>query len=165
MDNKLAVENYEHNLRMFHEAKRKENDILLTSSIPTQLTQMKTLLWINFLLIGLMLQTINKFPMSQMLIWFFIFAIFAILVVLTAMLTNKSKSYGVNDDIKTMSYYPDHEWTKSQAIFDMISTVQLSIEHNRKMLQGRSKLLSFAKYFILSGMITIILVFTIKQIS
>ncbi len=165
MDKSLEVKNYEHNISIFLDAKRKENDILLTSSIPTQLTNMKTLLWINFVLIGLMLQTISKFPMSQAIIGFFILSILAILTILIAMLTNKSKSYGLNDDINTMSYYPDDEWTISQATYDMICTVQKSIEHNRLMLRARSKKLSIAKFFTLCSIIFIIITFSIKQIN
>lgn len=70
---KLEVESYEHNLKLHYEAKRKELDILLSNSIPNQLANMKTILWINFLLIGLMLQFIKNFPLFDTIIGFFYF--------------------------------------------------------------------------------------------
>ncbi|MDQ7084419.1 MAG: hypothetical protein Q9M36_05605 [Sulfurovum sp.] len=63
----LKKENNEHNLKLHYEALRKELDIVLTSSIPQQLANMKTLLWVNFIMIGLILQTIKKFPLPTLL--------------------------------------------------------------------------------------------------
>ena len=72
MDKDLEVKNYEHNLTMHYEAKRKELDIQLSSSMPGQMSTIKTILWINFLLIGLMMQFIKKFPLPDVIVGFFI---------------------------------------------------------------------------------------------
>jgi len=165
LDNDLEVENYEHNLKMHYEAKRKELDILLSSSIPTQLSNMKTLLWINFLFIGLVLQFIKKFPLPDIIIGFFLFSLLAIIFILFAMLTNRDKSYGVHDDIKLMSQYPDDRWTKSRAIFDMLNTVQISIIDNRNALLNRAHKMHTATFLTLVALIFIILSFSMKQIN
>ncbi len=165
MNNNLEVENYEHNLKMHYEAKRKELDILLSSSIPTQLSNMKTLLWINFLFIGLVLQFIKKLPLPDIIIGFFLFSLLAIIFVLFAMLTDRAKSYGVHDDIKLMSQYSDDLWTKSRALFDMLNTVQVSIVDNRNVLLKRAHKMHAATFFTLAALIFIILSFYIKQIN
>ena len=165
MSQNLEVENYEYNLKIHYEAKRKELDILLSSSIPTQLSNMKTLLWINFLFIGLILQFIKKFPLSDIVIGFFLFSLLAILFILFAMLTNRSKSYGVHDDIQLMSQYSDDVWTKSRAIYDMLNTVQVSIIDNRKVLLNRAHKMHIATFLTLAALIFIVLSFFIKQIN
>jgi hypothetical protein len=160
----IEVENYEHNLKLLHDAKQNENNILLTSSIPTQLTQIKTLLWINFAFIGFMFQVINYFNLSQLFIAFLVFSITAIYLSLFSMLGENKKAYGVNDDIQIMSQYEDNKWTKSQVLYDMISSLQVSLEYNRKILNKRGKLLKIAKYFTLLSSFTIILIFSLQKI-
>lgn len=162
---KLEIENYEHNLKMHYEAKRKELDILLINSIPNQLSNMKTILWINFLMIGLMLQFIKKFPLPDLIIGFFLISLAAVICVLFAMLSNRTKSYGVHDDIKLMSTYDDHHWTKSQAMFDMLNALQESIVENRKVITNRGKLMYISTWFSLSSIITLFLTFFLKQIN
>lgn len=166
MDEKsLEVKNYEHNLTMHYEAKRKELDILLTSSIPQQLSNMKTILWMNYLMIGLMLQLINKFPLSKLIIGFFLFSLAAVISVIFAMLTNRSKSYGVPKDIRHMSNYEDHEWTISQATFDMLDALQDSVQENAKVITNRAKLMHIATWFTLCSILFISIAFFIKQLN
>ena len=165
MSNDLEVENYETNLKLLYEAKRKELDILLTSSMPIQLSNMKTILWINFIMIGVILQFIKKFPMNEIMVGFFYSSSLAIIAILIAMLTSRIKSYGVNDGIDMMATYNDDKWTKSQALYDMLSTLQLSLEENRKALVKRGKLTNLATYFTFLSIIVIIISFIIKQLS
>jgi hypothetical protein len=165
LEQQLEVSNYEHNLTLHYEAKRKELDILLTSSIPIQLSNMKTILWIDFLMIGLILQFIKKFPMHDMIIGFFILSLFSIITILFAMLTNRYKSYGVFNNINTMSKYDDDIWTKSKAIYDMLNMLQLAIEDNREVIQNRAKLMHIATWYTLSGLLFLIVTFTIKNLT
>lgn len=82
------------------------------------------------------------------------------------MLTSRIKSYGVNDGIDMMSTYDDTNiWTRSQALVDMLNTIQLSLEENRKALIQRGKLTNLATYFTFLSIIVIILSFTIKQLN
>lgn len=158
------VENYETNLKLHYEAKRKELDILLTSSIPQQLSNMKTILWINFLMIGLMLQFVKRFPLPDIIIGFFIFALVSIFCVLIAMLTNRTKSYGVPDDIWQMSKYTDNDWTVSQAMLDMMGTMQTSLLENREVIKNRGRLMHLSTWFTLWAIFFIFITFTIMQI-
>jgi len=164
LEKSLEVDNYEHNLKMLYEAKRKELEILLTYSIPTQLSNMKTLLWINFLLIGLMLQFIKRLPLPDIVIGFFILSIFAILFIISAMLTSRTKAYGIPDDIAIMSLYEDHEWTKSQAIFDMTYALQESILENRQAITDRANKMYISTWLTLCSLFFIIIAFVQIQI-
>lgn len=163
-DKSLEVENYETNLKLHYEAKRKELDILLTSSIPQQLSNMKTILWINFLMISLMLQFVKRFPLPDIIIGFFLFSLVSIFCVLIAMLTNRTKSYGVPDDIWQMSKYNDDDWTVSQAMLDMMGTMQTSLLENREVIKNRGRLMHLSTWFTLWAILFIFITFTIMQI-
>jgi hypothetical protein len=163
-DKSLEVQNYETNLKLHYEAKRKELDILLTSSIPQQLSNMKTLLWVNFLMIALMLQLLKKFPLPDIVIGFFILSLASILTVLVAMLTNRSKSYGVPNDIFQMSKYTDNQWTVSQATLDMMGTIHTSIQENRQVITNRGRLMHLSTWFTLLTIFFAFFTFTSMQI-
>lgn len=162
---KLDVESYEHNLKLHYEAKRKELDILLANSLPNQLSNIKTILWINFLMIGLIFQFIKKFPLPDTIIAFFILSSLSIVIVLIAMLSNRTKSYGVNDDLEMMSKLEVNKWTKSQGLIDMLHALQKSILDNRIVLTNRGKLMHIATWFTLFSILFIIISFMFKHLN
>ncbi len=161
----LEIKNYEHNLKMHYEAKRKELDILLTSSMPQQLSNMKTLLWMNFLMIGLMLQLIKKFPLPDTMIGFFILSLCAILSIMMAILTNRTKYYGVPSDILHMSTYEDNKSTISQAILDMLNAANIAVTNNQNIIIKRAELMHLSTIFTVISMFFIIISFFIKEIN
>ena len=157
---------YVHNYKMHYEAKRKELDILLTSSIPTQLSNMKTILWINFLMIGLTLQFIKKFPLPDIVIGFFLLSLCAIFLILIAMLSNRTKEYGVPDDVAHMNSYDNNDgWMKCTAIKVMLGATHGSIIENRKVIVGRAKLMHLATYFTFCSLLLIVIVFAAKHLN
>jgi hypothetical protein len=165
-EQKTQIERYEQNIKLHYEAKRKELDILLSSSIPTQLSNMKTILWINFLMIGLIFQFIKKFPLPDIIVGFFFLSISAIVVVLAAMLFNRTKSYGVPDNPEYINCYDSSDdWMTFRVTKDMIYTLQGSIEENRKVIINRAKLMHIATWFTTSSLISIIFAFIAKQIN
>ncbi len=162
------VEDYEHNIKIYYEAKRKELDIMLTNSMPSQLSNMKTILWINIVFMALVFQIIKKFPLSDLIIGFYVLSLSSIIIILIAMLTNRTKSYGVHDDINIMSNnYIDinNPWNKSQAIYDMVNTIQYSIEENRIVLSNRGKLMHLATWFSFFSIFIFVLCFILKQFN
>jgi len=161
----LEITNYEYNLKMHYEAKRKELDILLTSSITQQLSNMKTLLWMNFLMIGLMLQLIKKFPLPDTMMGFFILSLSAILSIMIAILTKRTKSYGVPDDIKYMSEFNDDEWTISKATLAMLNAANIAIKENRDVIVKRAELMHLSTIFTFVSMFFIFISFFLKQIN
>lgn len=89
----------------------------------------------------------------------------AIFTVLIAMLSNRTKSYGVNDNLEMMSTYKTDQWTKSQALIDMLHTLQKAILDNRRVLINRGKLMYIATWFTLFSIFFIIISFIFKHLS
>lgn len=145
----LDVMNYEANLKLHYEAKRKELDILLTSSMPTQLSTIKTLLWMNIVMVGLMMQIFRSIPLTTMAKGFFVISIVSICIALAAMLIKRVKSYGVIDDIEYTSKLQDNKWTVSQGLSDMLSAAHGSIMDNRAVIVQRAKLMHIATWLTL----------------
>lgn len=161
----FEITNYEHNLKIHYEAKRKELDILLSSAIPQQLSNMKTLLWVNFLMIGLMLQFVKKFPLSDIIIGFFLLSLCAVITIMIAMLTHRTKSYGVPDDILHMSTYQDNKWTISQAILDMLNAADIAVKENREIIVKRAELMHLSTWFTVVAIFFIVVSFIIRQLN
>ncbi|MDD3770508.1 MAG: hypothetical protein PHV10_07875 [Sulfuricurvum sp.] len=145
----LEVTNYETNLKLHYEAKRKELDILLTSSMPTQLSTIKTLLWMNIVMVGLMMQIFRSMPLTVMAKGFFLLSIVSICITLAAMLIKRVKSYGVIDDMEYASKLQDNQWTVSQGLADMLSAAHGSIVDNRDVIVQRAKLMHIATWLTL----------------
>lgn len=163
-DEKLQVKIFEDNIKIHYEAKRKELEILLTSSIRDQLANMKTILWINFLMIGLMFQFINKMPLPNVIIGFFIFSICALSCILLAMLFNRIKSYGVPEDLELINKYDTLDnWVNFRIIKDFMYALQESIEENRTIIINRSKFMYIATWFTFCSLIFIVIAFIQKQ--
>lgn len=143
----LEVTNYEVNLKLHYEAKRKELDILLTSSMPTQLSTIKTLLWMNIVMIGLMMQIFRSIPLTALAKGFFLLSIVSICITLAAMLIKRVKSYGVIDDILYSRNLDDTKWTISQGLIDVLAAAHSSIVDNRAVIESRAKLMHIATWF------------------
>lgn len=153
----LDVTNYEANLKLHYEAKRKELDILLTSSMPTQLSTIKTLLWMNIVMIGLMMQIFRSIPLTVIAKGFFLLSIVSICIILAAMLIKRVKSYGVIDDILYSRNLDDSKWTISQGLIDMLSAAHSSIVDNRAVIESRAKLMHIATWFTLFAILLLCL--------
>lgn len=161
---KLQVKIFEDNLKIHYEAKRKELKILLTSSIRDQLANMKTILWINFLMIGLMLQFINKIPLPKTIIGFFILSICAISCILLSMILNRIKSYGVPEDLELINKYDSSDdWVNFKIIKDFMYALQESIEENRAIIINRAKFMFMANLLTFSSLVFIVIAFIQKQ--
>ena len=163
--NDLEVNNYEHNTKMHYEALRKELDIVLTSSIPQQLSNIKTLLWVNFIMIGLVSQFIKKFPLHDIIIGFYLFSIIAIILVMVAMLTNRISAYGVPIDITYMSRLKDTEWTISEATMQMMRAIRDDLDLNYMVIQNRAKLMHLSTWYTLLAILFVMIAFSIKQLN
>lgn len=164
-DKDRSILDYEHNINMHYEAKRKELDILLTSSMPQQLSTMKTLLWINIIMMGAILHFVEKFPLPDSIIGFLFLSLCGVLSVMGAILIGRTKSYGVPDDVLYMHHYKDNEWTISQATTDLLKMAAVAIEENRKVLVSRAKLMHLATVFTTVSILFIVISFFLKHIN
>ncbi|MCF6341057.1 MAG: hypothetical protein L3J10_09990 [Sulfurimonas sp.] len=156
----LEVENYEHNLTIHYETKRKELDTLLTSSMPNQLSNIKTLLWFNVVSLAIffkLFETIIHIDKGYLLL-----ASASILVAIFSLLVGREKDYGSPEDLTLSSKYDDNSWTKSQFIIDMLNVTQKSIEFNRTMVAVRAKLMNLSTFFTFISTIYLVILFFIK---
>lgn len=161
---KLQVKKYEKSLLIHYEAKRKELEILLTSSIRDQLANMKTVLWINLLMIGLMFQFIDKFPLPKTIIGFFILSVSALICILIAMLFKRTKSYGVPEDLELINEYDStDDWINFRVIKDFMYALQESIKENRAIIIYRAKFMYIATWFTFFSLAFIVIAFIQKQ--
>lgn len=149
----LDVTNYEANLKLHYEAKRKELDILLTSSMPTQLSTIKTLLWMNIAMIGLMMQILKTDPLTLLSKGFFLLSVVSVCITIAAMLIKRVKSYGVIDDIAYAANLPDDKWTVSKGLADMLSAADGSIKENRNVIVQRARLMHLSTWFTLFAIV------------
>ena len=61
-----SLENYEKNLKLNLEAKRKDLDNITTSVIPSQLTLIRMFLWLSFSIVGVALYLITLGQLSPL---------------------------------------------------------------------------------------------------
>lgn len=156
----LEVKNYEHNLTMHYETKRKELDTLLTSSMPNQLSNIKTLLWFNVVSMAIFFKlfvTIEHIHKGYLIL-----VSVSILIAIVAMLVGREKDYGSPEDLTLSSTYDDNDWTKSQFILDMLNVTQTSIEFNRVMVSARAKLMNLSTNFTFVSTVYLVILFFIK---
>ena len=90
----MDIENYEHNLKIVYDSMRKDLDIILTSTIPTQKSLMKTLLWLNLTIIGFVMNQYNKVIYEILLSPSFAFSLFAIISILYSLKKGRIKFLG-----------------------------------------------------------------------
>lgn len=151
----LEVQNYESNLKMHYEAKRRELEMLVTSSMPNQLSNIKTLLWFNVASIALLFKyfsTIDTFQKAYLLI-----VGAAVVLLIFSMLIAREKDYGTPEDVTLASTYESTKWTHSQFSLDLLATTQSAILFNRKMVLKRARLMNLATLFTFVSTIYLIL--------
>lgn len=156
----LEVENYEHNLTMHYETKRKELDILLTSSMPNQLSNIKTLLWFNVVSMALFFKMFLSIGHTEK--GYLILASTSIIIAIYAMLVGREKDYGSPEELDLASKYKDTRWTKSQFIIDMLNTTQKSIAFNREMVILRAKLMNLSTILTFISTVYLLILLFIK---
>lgn len=144
---KIEVSNYEHNLKLHLNSKQSELETVLRVSMPHQLINMKTILWLNFLLIGFSFHLLQKSTLSILYICFFITAFASVCSIVTALLNRRYKHYGVIGDIDYMSTdIPDNEWSKSAAIMAILKHADDAVIENKKIMNYLSRYMHFSSW-------------------
>lgn len=151
--NEVKNENYASNLKIFIESKRKDLDIVLTTTIPTQKNLMKTLLWLNSTIIGLCIAGLTK---SIGIIFYsipFFSSTFAIFIILYSLKKGQVKHFGGMslDYINSLYSNPDQ---KLQGLYDLANSIENAFEKNLVIVEQRARNLS------ISTNCTIISIFT-----
>ncbi len=148
-DKKIFAD-YEHNLRLHYEAKRKDLDIILSSSIPAQFSIIKTLIWINLVMFGLV-ATFFKPQIQQAFNCFQIFIYLLLCLILAgailgifALLIRNKPLYGSIYEQSLMYRVKDGNDAKSMALLTYIKYVSLASRYNLLLLRKRAKYMRIA---------------------
>ena len=151
----LEVQNYETNLKLHYEAKRKELEMLITSSMPNQLSNIKTLLWFNVASMALFFKYFQSIELLQKAYLVLVSA--SIVLLIFAMLVARQKDYGSPEDVTLASKYESGKWTQVRFTLDMLATTQNAILFNRTVVSSRAKLMNIATLFTFFATIYLIL--------
>lgn len=123
------VENYEHNLKLHLENENRILDTLTRVIMPNQISIIKTILWVNFLMLGIVAQLL-KDKWTQSATGFVVLSVFTIIICLYAMASYRDIELGGLSDKQAMSRYDDDQWTKSKALFDFLFSTMSAIDKN-----------------------------------
>jgi len=139
------IRNYEENLKLHYESKRQELNLLLSSSLPHQISNIKMILWINFLFLGLSVTILKNLHFYCVYLIPYIISILAIISMLIALTKRRSKMYGGIDKLDYVSVdIEDGKYAKSKMLAGLLSNTYAAVEYNRESLQRLSKYLRFS---------------------
>lgn len=156
---KLEIEAYEANLKLHYESVKNELDTLIRSSIPLQMSTIKTILWFNIVLLGLSLQIIDKFGSfsGRYTIILLVAACLAIGTALKAMMTGKKIHYGNYLKRTYMMDIPSNKWEKVNGLYRLFHDVSRAVRYNGIVLIRRKRYIRWAMIFSIITMIYFVL--------
>lgn len=141
---------YEANLKLYYESKRKDLDILLTSTIPTQKNLMKTILWLNSSILALSITALSKNVGVIFISIPFVFSFLAILKILISLKDGREKTFGCFSLSHINELY-SNENAKIQALYDMNNSLDIAFKNNSKLVKKRAeRIASATTYSIIS---------------
>lgn len=130
------LKNLEENLKLHQESKRKILDIMLSSSMPHQVQNIKTILWMNLLFIGLSSQIFKNIEFNYIHVAFYGFISLSILLMLIALLKNRYKWYGGYDDVDYAHNIYDNKFSKSDMLGTLLKNDDIAITKNREIMKN-----------------------------
>lgn len=157
-ESKKALSDYEDNLKLHYEARRKDLDIQLSSSMPQQLNIIKTILWINLLLLGVSVQFLKGASFHWAHLVFYVPVSISVFLMLAALLQRRVKWYGAYEDIDLAHNLYGDKYAKSDMIGTMLQNAQKAYEGNRTIMRDLSKYMHGALWTTLLSCIGLIIV-------
>ncbi len=149
-------ESYEYNLKLYNESIRKDLDITLTSTIPTQKNLMKTILWINTSIIGLTLTALAKNLVVIYISIPFIFSSIAIGTILFALKDGRVKSFGTPSIKQIENIKPDH-FEKINGLIVLNESIEKALNNNIALISNRAAKIAFSTNMTIVSLISIFL--------
>ncbi len=155
------IQDYEYNLKLYNESIRKDLDIILSSIIPTQKNLMKTLLWINSVVLGLLTSLIannieNKIILISISIPYF-FSFMAIIILLLSLKDGRVKAFGT-PNINNFENIQPNIWAKSQGLTNLNNSIKKAFDVNSDIVAKRGKKIAQAINFTIASVIFIFLI-------
>lgn len=167
LENKMRenkkISNRERTLTLQYESLRKDFDVILTSMIPTQKNLMKTIMWINVTIIGLVVSQHDVFLYKSWLLVPLSFSTFAFLLILWSLKTGRMKMLAQMDTQEIHSIESD-KFEVIYGLIKLIETIEVATKNNMEIIISRGKSISHATNFTLASTIFSI-VFVIIQIN
>lgn len=149
------IQDYEENLKLHYESKRKELDILLSSSLPHQISNIKMVLWINFLFLGIGAALFKLVQFHGLYLVSYLFSFFAIILMIVALTQRGAKYYGgIDDEDYVKNVIMDSSYPKSKMLAGLLHNTFNAIKYNRKTLHILSKYLRRSIYATFIAIIT-----------
>lgn len=164
-ESKKSLSDYEENLKLHYEACRKDLDIQLSSSMPQQINIIKTILWINLLLLGVSVQLLKEVPFLLVHLVFYIPVSISVFLMLVSLLQRRVKWYGSYENIDLAHNLYGEKYAKSDMISTMLKNVRTAYEGNRDVMRGISKYMHSALWTTLTSCIGLIVVLASQPIS
>lgn len=153
------IENREKNLKLHYEAMRKDLDIMLTSMIPTQKNLMKTIMWINAIILGLILNNFLEFKYAFFMIPSFTFSAIAFILIIYSLKKGRSKTLG-HIDTREIEEITENRFETIVGLNKLIVATESAIKNNSEIIESRGKKIADSINFTLMS-IGLILIYSI----
>ncbi len=140
---------YQEKLDLHLKSKQSQLETILRVSMPHQLTNMKTILWINILFIGFSFHLLTKFDWTNTLLFFYITVLLTLCSILFALLQKRGKNYGDLEDINHSFNIPNTNIGKTSMISALLVNCDIGIKDNIKAMQYISKYMHFSTWMTL----------------
>jgi len=148
---KEALKIYEDNLHAHIEIEKSNIETILRVSMPHQLSNIKTILWVNLVLIGFSLSIFYKLPFNFGIVFMWISSFIAVILNITALMTNRSKIYPQID--KMFAYnLNDTSTAKSKMLGEILTTLIYAIKENRKIMYNIAQFMHYSLYFTITSL-------------
>lgn len=154
---------YKSNLKLHQESKRKILDIILSSSMPHQLQNIKTILWVNLLFIGLSVQIFKEISFSWYQLLFYVPVVVSVALLLVAMLSKRYKWYGGYDDIDYAYDIYDNENADTKMIATLLKNDDIAIKENKKIMRYLARLMHLALWSTFAAFVAFLIIIALNQ--
>lgn len=153
------IENREKNLKIHYEAMRKDLDITLSTMIPTQKNLMKTIMWVDAIVLGLIVNNFQKIKCAFFMIPSFIFSAIAFGLILYSLKEGRSKTLG-HIDTKELEGIKQDRFEAIIGLQKLIVATEKAINQNSEIIKNRGKKIADAINFTLLS-VSLIFVYSI----
>lgn len=140
------IENREKNLKLHYETLRKDLDITLSTMIPTQKNLMKTIMWVNAIILGLIVNNFQKLEYAFFMIPSFTFSGIAFGLILYSLKKGRSKTLG-HIDTKEIENIDQNRFESIIGLQRIIVSTEKAINDNSEIIKSRGKKIADAINF------------------
>ena len=142
---------YEENLKSHIEIEKSNIETILRVSMPHQLSNIKTILWVNLVLLGLSLSIFYKLPFNLGIVFMWISSFVAITLNVIALLGRRYKIYPEIDKMYAYKIY-DNQYSRSLMLGEILTTIKSAVNSNRNIMAEIAKFMHSSLYLTLASL-------------